>query len=220
MIQLIIHNKDKSKVCKLNKSLYGIKQAPRQWNAKLTIALAENGFEQSKFDYSLYTKHSDDKFIALLVYVDDIVITGNDDVGIKEFKLFLSTKFLIKDLGVLKYFLEIKIIENDLGLFSIVLRVLVVRKNKIYLHVGRLVECKIGVLSVDFDIDYMVSKPASVKLPLQARNKYGFVDGTCLKESYATSDVFSAQWDRCNAMVLTWIMNVMETVEGVNTFPL
>ncbi|GJS94491.1 ribonuclease H-like domain-containing protein [Tanacetum coccineum] len=55
-----------------------------------------------------------DKFIALLVYVDDIVITGNDDVGIKEFKLFLSTTFLIKDLGILKYFLGIEIVENDL----------------------------------------------------------------------------------------------------------
>ncbi|GKE12016.1 ribonuclease H-like domain-containing protein, partial [Tanacetum coccineum] len=58
---------DKSKVCKLNKSLYGLKQAPRQWNAKLTTALAEHGFGHSKLDYFLYTKHSDDKFIALLV---------------------------------------------------------------------------------------------------------------------------------------------------------
>ncbi|GKD38434.1 putative LTR copia-type gag-polypeptide [Tanacetum coccineum] len=49
----------------------------------------------------------------------------------------------------------------------------------------------------------------AVKLALQARNKYGFVDGSCLKESYATSDVLSAQWDRCNAMVLNWIMNVV-----------
>ncbi|GJU00867.1 ribonuclease H-like domain-containing protein [Tanacetum coccineum] len=77
---------------------------------------SKHGFEQSKFDYSLYTKHRGEKFIALLVYVDDIVITGNDDVGIKEFKLFLSTKFLIEDLGILKYFLGIEIIENDLGL--------------------------------------------------------------------------------------------------------
>ncbi|GJT06654.1 putative RNA-directed DNA polymerase [Tanacetum coccineum] len=107
---------DKSKVCKLNKSLYGLKQAPRQWNAKLTTALAEHGFEQSKFDYSLYTKHRSGMFIALLVYVDDIVITGSDIDGINEFKLFLSTKFLIKDLGSLKYFLGIEVIENDLGL--------------------------------------------------------------------------------------------------------
>ncbi|GKE31718.1 ribonuclease H-like domain-containing protein, partial [Tanacetum coccineum] len=109
-------NEDESKVCKLNKSLYGLKQASRQWNDKLTTTLAEHGFEESKFDYSLYTKHHGDKFVVLLAYVDDIVITGNDDVGIKEFKLFLSTKFLIKDLGVLKYFLGIKVIEYDLGM--------------------------------------------------------------------------------------------------------
>ncbi|GJT31359.1 ribonuclease H-like domain-containing protein [Tanacetum coccineum] len=61
------------------------------------------------------SKHNGDKFVALLVYIADIVITGNDDVGIKEFKLFLSTKFLIIDLGVSKYFLGIEDIENDLG---------------------------------------------------------------------------------------------------------
>ncbi|GJR33561.1 ribonuclease H-like domain-containing protein [Tanacetum coccineum] len=49
----------------------------------------------------------------------------------------------------------------------------------------------------------------AVKLALQDKNKYGFVDGTCLKESYTTSDVLSTQWDRCNVMVLTWIMNVV-----------
>ncbi|GJV27775.1 ribonuclease H-like domain-containing protein [Tanacetum coccineum] len=93
---------DQSKVCKLNKSLYGLKQASRKWNAKLTTALAEHGFEQSKFDYSLYTKHRSGMFITLLVYVDDIVITRSDVDGINEFKLFLTTKFLIKNLGPLQ----------------------------------------------------------------------------------------------------------------------
>ena len=81
---------DDSKVCKLNKSLYGLKQAPRQWNAKLTTALVEHGFEQSKLDYSLYVKQKGSVFMALLVYVDDIVITGNDEVEINKFKQFLS----------------------------------------------------------------------------------------------------------------------------------
>ncbi|GKC49350.1 ribonuclease H-like domain-containing protein [Tanacetum coccineum] len=110
------NGENKSKLCKLKKSLYGLKQASRQWNAKLTTTLAEHGFEQSKFDYSLYIKHSGDKFITFLVYVDDIVITGNDIIRIKEFKVFLSIKFMIKDLGVLKYFLGIEVVENDLGL--------------------------------------------------------------------------------------------------------
>ncbi|GKD63471.1 putative LTR copia-type gag-polypeptide [Tanacetum coccineum] len=47
----------------------------------------------------------------------------------------------------------------------------------------------------------------AMKLALQARNKYSFVDGTCLRESYITSDVLTTQWDSCNAIVLTWIMN-------------
>nr|GEU94564.1 ribonuclease H-like domain-containing protein [Tanacetum cinerariifolium] len=110
------NNESNTKVCKLNKSLYGLKQALRQWNAKLTTTLAEHGFEQTKFDYSLYNKHNGDKFIALLVYVDAIVITEYDNVGINDFKVFLSTKFMIKYLGVLKYFLGIEVVENDFGL--------------------------------------------------------------------------------------------------------
>nr|GEX10939.1 ribonuclease H-like domain-containing protein [Tanacetum cinerariifolium] len=107
---------DKSKVCKLNKSLYGIKQALRQWNGKLTKAFIDNGFVQSKFDYSLFTKKYDDVFIALLVYVDDIVITGDNLSEIEKFKLFLKSKFQIRDLVKLKYFLRIKVLDNKDGI--------------------------------------------------------------------------------------------------------
>nr|GFB61659.1 ribonuclease H-like domain-containing protein [Tanacetum cinerariifolium] len=67
-------NNSDNKVYKLNKSLYGFKQSPRQWNAKLTAALVEHGFVHSKFDYSLFIKETEDVFVVLLVYVDDIVI--------------------------------------------------------------------------------------------------------------------------------------------------
>nr|GEV16718.1 ribonuclease H-like domain-containing protein [Tanacetum cinerariifolium]GEY23953.1 ribonuclease H-like domain-containing protein [Tanacetum cinerariifolium] len=70
----------------------------------------------SKFDYSLFTKKSDKVFIALLVYVDDIVITGNDLAKIEKFKIFLRSKFKIKDLGKLKYFLGIKVLNNKEGI--------------------------------------------------------------------------------------------------------
>ncbi|GKB42800.1 putative RNA-directed DNA polymerase [Tanacetum coccineum] len=76
------YDKNETKVCKLIKSLYGLKQAPRQWNEKVTKALIENGFIQSKNDYSLYVKSNNDIFIAILVYVDDIVITGNNEYKI------------------------------------------------------------------------------------------------------------------------------------------
>ncbi|GJT98775.1 ribonuclease H-like domain-containing protein [Tanacetum coccineum] len=109
-------DKNDKRVCKLKKSLYGLKQAPRQWNAKLTQALVEDGFMQSKSDYSLFTKADSGMFLALLVYVDDIIITGNSLVHIENFKVFLKSKFQIKDLGKLKYFLGIEVVETDKGL--------------------------------------------------------------------------------------------------------
>nr|GEV25354.1 ribonuclease H-like domain-containing protein [Tanacetum cinerariifolium] len=90
-----------NKVCRLKKSLYGLKQAHRQWNAKLTSTLIENGSSQSKSDYSLYTKSDKGVFLALLVYVDDIIITDNSVFEIEKFKLFFKSKFLIKDLDIL-----------------------------------------------------------------------------------------------------------------------
>ncbi|GJV65846.1 ribonuclease H-like domain-containing protein [Tanacetum coccineum] len=111
------NDEDESKVCKLNKSLYDLNQASRQWNGKLTTTLAEHGFEESKFDYYLYTKHHGDKFVVLLAYVNRFVITEMISLEKKSLScLVSSTKFLIKDLGVLKYFLGIEVFKYDLGL--------------------------------------------------------------------------------------------------------
>ncbi|GJY94827.1 ribonuclease H-like domain-containing protein [Tanacetum coccineum] len=109
-------NPGDNRVCRLKKSLYGLKQAPRQWNAKLTQTLIEHGFIQSKSDYSLFTKSESGKFMVLLVYVDDIIITGNNVDEIEKFKKYLNSKFMIKDLGKLKYFLGIEVIDTDRGL--------------------------------------------------------------------------------------------------------
>ncbi|GKC90479.1 ribonuclease H-like domain-containing protein [Tanacetum coccineum] len=69
----------------------------------------------SKSDYSLFTKSCGDVFIALLVYVDDIIITGNNLPEINKVKQFLKTKFMIKDLGKLKYFLGIEVLDTSNG---------------------------------------------------------------------------------------------------------
>ena len=99
---------ENNKVLRLKKALYGLKQAPRQWNHKLSEALFEAGFVQSKNDHSLFIKRNDKTVVFLLVYVDDLVITGDCDIEIENVKQFLKTKFKIKDLGELKYFLELK----------------------------------------------------------------------------------------------------------------
>ncbi|GJX62715.1 ribonuclease H-like domain-containing protein [Tanacetum coccineum] len=83
-------DKNDKKVGNLVKSLYGLKQAPRKWNEKLSSILLENGFVKSVNDFSLFIKNDQDIVLILLVYVDDIVITGNNLDEITKFKQFLS----------------------------------------------------------------------------------------------------------------------------------
>ncbi|KAG8495046.1 hypothetical protein CXB51_012729 [Gossypium anomalum] len=106
----------KHKMCRLLKSLYGLKQASRQWNLKLTEALMHGGYVQSKHDYSLFTKKQGDKIVVLLVYVDDLLITGNDIGMIDELKRVLHSSFKMKDLGELKFFLGIEIARSNSGI--------------------------------------------------------------------------------------------------------
>ncbi|KAI9197977.1 hypothetical protein LWI28_007873 [Acer negundo] len=104
-------------VCRLHKSLYGLKQASRQWFAKFTEAICSAGYIQSRADYSLFTRTKGKSFTALLIYVDDILITGNDSISIAETKTFLHSHFHLKDLGKLKYFLGIEFSASKNGIF-------------------------------------------------------------------------------------------------------
>jgi len=103
-------------VFKLHKSLYGLRQASPQWNVKLTSALINFGFTQSNIDHSLFMKQDVDSFTALLVYVDDIVLTGNNLGTINDLKTYLDNQFHIKDLGELKYFLGFEVARSKRGL--------------------------------------------------------------------------------------------------------
>ncbi|CAM8959567.1 unnamed protein product [Rhodiola kirilowii] len=104
-------------VCKLQRSIYGLKQASRQWFARFRDALIEFGFVQSLNDYSLFTLKMQDEFLILLVYVDDVVITGTSPRIIDKVKLFIHDKFQIKDLGLLKYFLGLEVARSKEGIF-------------------------------------------------------------------------------------------------------
>ncbi|GJZ78479.1 retrovirus-related pol polyprotein from transposon TNT 1-94 [Tanacetum coccineum] len=87
------------------------------WFSKLSSALVSFGFKQSKADYSLFTKKEGDSFIVVLVYVDDLMITGNDSSLIQKFKSQLSSTFHMKDLGDLHYFLGLEVTKSEYGLF-------------------------------------------------------------------------------------------------------
>jgi len=106
-------------VCKLRKSLYGLRQAPRQWFSKLTSALRDYGFQQSPFDHSLFTYDCKGIFLVLLIYVDDLVLTGNDTHQCVDFKHYLHRCFKLKDLGPLKIFSALRWLAHLLDYFFV-----------------------------------------------------------------------------------------------------
>ncbi|XP_057991841.1 retrovirus-related Pol polyprotein from transposon RE1 isoform X1 [Hevea brasiliensis] len=105
------------KVCRLQMSLYGLKQSPRTWFGRFSEAVQEFGMQKSKCDHSVFYRQSEVGLILLVVYVDDIVITGSDSAGISSLKTFLQTQFQTKNLGLLKYFLGIEVMRSKKGIF-------------------------------------------------------------------------------------------------------
>ena len=91
-----LHIEKPNQVCRLKKSLYRLKQASRQWYSKLANCLHDVGFIKSSSDYSLFPRKTTFDFMALLVYVDNILLVGDDAGQISEVKEFLNKKFKSK----------------------------------------------------------------------------------------------------------------------------
>nr|XP_028953280.1 uncharacterized protein LOC114822633 [Malus domestica] len=104
-------------VCKLNKSLYGLKQVSRAWNEKFTSYLPGLGFKSSFADPSLFVKHTDAGTVVLLLYVDDIILTSSSSILIDDVIVELTKEFEMKDLGQLNYFLGLQVTYQSGGLF-------------------------------------------------------------------------------------------------------
>jgi hypothetical protein len=95
--------------CKLDKALYGLKEAPRSWYSRLSHKLQGLGFTLSKSDISLFIYKQESVTIFLLVYVGDIIVTSSSPAAIDALPADLKTDFALKDLGDLHYFLGIEV---------------------------------------------------------------------------------------------------------------
>lgn len=112
-----VHPQFPNHICRLRKSLYGLKQAPRAWYMELTQFLLAFGFRKSMADASLFIYTHGSVTCYFMVYVDDIVLTGNDSTFLTHFTTTLAIRFSIKDLGSLHHFLGIEVISTPTGLF-------------------------------------------------------------------------------------------------------
>ena len=99
-------------VCRLKRSLYGLKQSPRCWNQALDTQLKSMGFKQSVSDPCIYTSKTDDGLFILGVYVDDILLAGESEQKLEQVKTVLGQQFLLKDMGELNYFLGVSVKQN------------------------------------------------------------------------------------------------------------
>ena len=106
-----------NKVCHIRHALYGLKQAPRAWFAKFNSTISRLGYIASHYDFALFLCCTDKGTILLLLYVNDIIITGDDLNGIQELKDFLNQQFEMKDLEHLSYFLGLEITHSTDGLY-------------------------------------------------------------------------------------------------------
>jgi hypothetical protein len=100
---------NKELVCKMKKTLYGLKQSPRMWYQKFDTCMLGLGFTRSKEDHCVYFKLIGDDLIYLVLYVDDMLLIGNNKEIIQDVKTQLSSKFDMKDLGVSNFILGMEI---------------------------------------------------------------------------------------------------------------
>lgn len=83
------------KMCRLKRALYALKQLLRVWFERFQAAMFTNGYKQCQADHTLFIKREDRKMTALIVYVDDIVVIGNDEVEVVHLKSTLTKEFEI-----------------------------------------------------------------------------------------------------------------------------
>ena len=105
-----------SHMCRLYKSLYGLKKVPPVWYTRLSDFLLSLGFHTSKVDISLFILFISANSFYLLVYVDDILLMGNNSTMLHRLSQLLSLEVKLRDISVVHYFLGIKVQSTNMGL--------------------------------------------------------------------------------------------------------
>ena len=100
-------------VCKLNKSLYGLRQSSRCWNSVLDEYLKSIGFTQTASDPCIYVKEENGDIFIVAIHVDDIILAGKTDEEIAKVKESIGERFQVKDMGELKYILGLQVIQEN-----------------------------------------------------------------------------------------------------------
>jgi hypothetical protein len=100
---------NKELVCKLKRSIYGLKQSPRMWYQNFDTYILSFGFVRNKVGHCVYSKEEGNDFIYVALYVDDMLLVRNNMDAIKELKKKLSSKFDMKDLGATNFILGMEI---------------------------------------------------------------------------------------------------------------
>ena len=103
--------------CRLQKALYGLKQALRAWFEKLRTTLLDWGFKNSKCDSSLFFITDSSQIMFVFIYVDDMIVTGNNTLSLQRFVKKLHNFFASKDLGPLHLFMGIEVTRDDTGIY-------------------------------------------------------------------------------------------------------
>ncbi|VVA35907.1 PREDICTED: Retrovirus-related Pol poly from transposon, partial [Prunus dulcis] len=100
------------------KALYGLKQAPRAWYSRIDAFFQEYGFHKCPYEHTLYTKkNSQGEILIVCLYVDDLIFTGSNAQMCDNFKMIMSQRFEMTDLGLLHFFLGIEVKQNENGIY-------------------------------------------------------------------------------------------------------
>lgn len=108
---------NEGKMHKLKKALYGLKQALHAWYSWMYVYFMKEGFAKYDYEHTLFIKRKDNKIIIDSLYVDDLIVSGNNGLMIIEFRNSMKNEFDMIDLGRMRYFLALKVLQKSNGIF-------------------------------------------------------------------------------------------------------